>query len=118
MENVQIPLSVVPSRSWTPPCAAWTVADGRVSLQRMPVEIDETTLRLIAEKSGGRYFHATDEAGLRDVIEEIGRLERSKVAELRYLEYDHHYRPFVAAALVATALAALLASTWLRRLPA
>ncbi len=93
-------------------------ADGRVSLQRMPVEIDETTLRQIAEKSGGRYFHATDEAGLREVVEEIGRLERSKVAELRYLEYVHHYRPFVAAALAATALSALLASTWLRRLPA
>jgi len=92
--------------------------DGRVTLQRMQVEIDETTLRKIAEKSGGRYFHATDEAGLREVVEEIGRLERSKVAELRYLEYDYHYRPFVAAALAATALSALLASTWLRRLPA
>jgi Ca-activated chloride channel homolog len=93
-------------------------ADGRVSLQRMPVEIDETTLRQIAEKSGGRYFHATDEAGLREVVAEIGRLERSKVAELRYLEYEHHYRLFVAVSLAATALAALLASTWLRRLPA
>ncbi len=92
--------------------------DGRVSLQRMPVEIDETTLRQIAETSGGRYFHATDEAGLREVVEEIGRLERSKVAELRYLEYDYHYRPFVAAALAATMLALLLASSWLRRLPA
>jgi len=93
-------------------------ADGRVSLQRMPVEIDETTLRQIAEKSGGRYFHATDEAGLREVVAEIGELERSKVAELRYLEYEHHYRLFVAVALAATALAVLLASTWLRRLPA
>ena len=92
--------------------------DGRVSLQRMPVEIDEATLRRIAEASGGRYFHATDESGLREVVEEIGRLERSKVAELRYLEYDYHYRPFVAAALAATLLALVLASTWLRRLPA
>ena len=93
-------------------------ADGRVSLQRVPVEIDETTLRQIADTSGGRYFHATDEAGLREVVEEIGRLERSKVAELRYLEYEHHYQPFVAIALAATALSALLATSWLRRLPA
>lgn len=93
-------------------------ADGGVSLQRVRVEIDEATLRQIAEKSGGRYFHATDEDGLREVVAEIGRLERSKVAELRYLEYEYHYRPFVAAALAATALAALLSSTWLRRLPA
>lgn len=92
--------------------------DGGISLQRMPVEIDEATLRQIAEKSGGRYFHATDENGLREVVEEIGRLERSKVAELRYLEYEYHYRPFVAAALAAVTLAALLGATWLRRLPA
>ncbi len=92
-------------------------ADGRISLQRVPVEIDEATLRQIAEKSGGRYFHATDESGLREVVEEIGQLERSKVAELRYLEYEYHYRPFVAAALVATVTCWLLASTWLRRLP-
>lgn len=93
-------------------------ADGSVVLQRMPVEIDEVTLRRIAEKSGGRYFHATNEEGLREVVEEIGRLERSKVAELRYLEYSYHYRPFVFAALVATALAWLLSASWLRRLPA
>lgn len=93
-------------------------ADGGVSLQRVRVEIDEATLRQIAEKSGGRYFHATDEKGLREVVAEIGRLERSKVAELRYLEYEYHYRPCVAAALAATALALLLSSTWLRRLPA
>lgn len=92
--------------------------DGRVSLQRVPVEIDEATLRKIAEKSGGRYFHATDEAGLREVVEEIGRLERSKVEELRYLEYEHHFEAFVAAALAALALAWLLAATGLRRLPA
>ena len=92
-------------------------ADGRIALQRVPVEIDEVTLRQIAEKSGGRYFHATDEAGLREVVAEIGQLERSKVAELRYLEYEYHYRPFVAAALAATVTSWLLASSWLRRLP-
>lgn len=92
--------------------------DGRITLQPMPVEFDEKTLRQIAEASDGRYFHATDEAGLREVVAEIGRLERSKVAELRYLEYDYHYPPFVAAALVATTLALLLAGSWLRRLPA
>jgi len=92
--------------------------DGRTILRNLPVEIDEASLQAIAERSGGRYFHAGDEAGLREVVEEIGRLERTKVAELRYLEYEHHYRPLVAAALAATALAWLLGSTWLRRLPA
>jgi Ca-activated chloride channel family protein len=92
-------------------------ADGRTSLQRVRVEIDEVTLQRIAQRSGGRYFHATDEEGLRQVVEEIGRLERSEVSEVRYLEYEAHYAPFVGIALACVALAALLSSTWLRRLP-
>jgi Ca-activated chloride channel family protein len=94
------------------------MANGRVALQRVAVEIDEVALQQIAQRSGGRYFHATNEDGLREVIEEIGRLERSEVSEIRYLEYEYHFAPFVAAALACVALSSLLASTWLRRLPA
>lgn len=93
-------------------------ANGRMALQRVPVEIDEVTLQRIAQRSGGRYFHATNEEGLREVIEEIGRLERSEISEVRYLEYEVHFAPFVAIALACVVLAALLSSTWLRRLPA
>jgi Ca-activated chloride channel family protein len=93
-------------------------ADGRTSLQRVPVEIDEVTLQRIAQRSGGRYFHATNEQGLREVVEEIGRLERSEVSEVRYLEYEVHFAPFVSIALALVTLAALLSNTWLRRLPA
>ncbi|MFK7898135.1 MAG: VWA domain-containing protein [Myxococcota bacterium] len=93
-------------------------ADGRMTLQRVPVEIDEATLQQIAERSGGRYFHATDEEGLREVIEEIARLERSEVSEVRYLEYEYHFAPAVAAGLSLMFIGVLLSSTWLRRLPA
>jgi Ca-activated chloride channel family protein len=92
--------------------------DGRISLQRVAVEIDEVMLQQIAQRSGGRYFHATNEDGLREVIEEIGRLERSEVSEIRYLEYEYHFSLFVAIALAAVGLATLLSATWLRRLPA
>ncbi|MFP6656147.1 MAG: VWA domain-containing protein [Myxococcota bacterium] len=95
-----------------------TRADGRIVLRRVAVEIDEVTLQRIAQRSGGRYFHATDEAGLREIIEEIGRLERSEISEVRYLEYEVHFAPVVAFALASVLLAAFLSSTWLRRLPA
>ncbi|MBJ21794.1 MAG: VWA domain-containing protein [bacterium] len=93
-------------------------SNGRISLQRVAVEIDEIMLQQIAQRSGGRYFHATNEEGLREVIEEIGRLERSEVSEIRYLEYEYHFAPFAGLALGAVGLATLLAVTWLRRLPA
>jgi len=92
--------------------------NGRVRLARGYVEIDEVTLQKIAQRSGGRYFHATHEEGLRDVIAEIDRLERSEVSEIRYLEYEYHVTPFVLLALGSLALSTLLANSWLRRLPA
>ena len=90
---------------------------GRVILQRAYVEIDEETLRGVAERTGGRYFHAADADALEAVIEEIDRLERSEIAEIRYLEYEHHYAGFVGAALFLLAASALLSGSLLRRLP-
>jgi Ca-activated chloride channel family protein len=90
---------------------------GRTALRQAYVEIDEGTLRQIADRTGGRYFHATDAKGLAEVIEEIDRLERSEVSETRYLTYEYHYAGFVGAALAAIAGAALLSGTALRRLP-
>ena len=90
---------------------------GRTYLQRARVEIDEDTLRVIADRTGGRYFHATDADALAEVVAEIGRLERSEIGEVRYLQYTEHYAGFVGGALVLIGLSALLGSTFLRRLP-
>lgn len=90
---------------------------GAVVLRRAFVEIDEATLQRIAERTGGRYFHARDAKGLEQVIEEIGALERAELTEVRYLQYRYHYAGFVGAGLGAIAASALLAGTWLRRLP-
>jgi Ca-activated chloride channel family protein len=94
------------------------MANGQTRLVRGQVEIDEVTLQQIAQRSGGRYFHATNEEGLSDVIAEIDRLERSEVSEIRYLEYEYHFASFVMIALACLGLSVLLASSWLRRLPA
>lgn len=90
---------------------------GAVALRRAYVEMDEDTLREIADRTGARYFHAADAAALEEVVGEIDRLERSEITEVRYLEYEQHYAGFVGAALAAMALSALLSGTWLRRLP-
>jgi Ca-activated chloride channel family protein len=90
---------------------------GRTVLRRAFVELDEKTLRAIAERSDGRYFHATDADGLVAVVEEIDGLERSEVTEVRYLEYQHHYKAFVGSAMALVAASALLSGTLLRRLP-
>ncbi len=90
---------------------------GRTVLRKAFVEIDEDTLRQIAERTGGRYFHAANASGLAEVIGEIDQLERSEVTEVRYLTYEYHYAGWVGAALGLIASATLLSGTVLRRLP-
>ncbi len=93
------------------------MSDGRISLRRSRVEIDEQTLREIADRTGGRYFHAKDAEGLKEVYREIDQLERSEITEIRYLQYREHYAEFVLVALILMASAALASGTVLRRLP-
>ena len=93
------------------------MSDGRISLRRSPVEIDEETLREIAARTGGRYFHAKNADGLKDVYREIDRLERSEITEIRYLQYREHYHYFILAALLLIVVSAVAGGTFLRRLP-
>ena len=90
---------------------------GSVGLRRAFVEIDEETLREIAERTQARYFRADDAEALGEVIEEIDRLERSEINEVRYLEYEPHYAVFVIGAIAFMLASSLLSGSWLRRLP-
>ena len=49
---------------------------GNISYVPMKVEIDEKMLTQIAEKTGGKYFRATDNNKLRDIYEEINQMEK------------------------------------------
>lgn len=90
---------------------------GRTVLQQVYVELDERTLQRIAQRTGGRYFHAEDVDSLEEVYDEIDRLERSEISEFRYLQYREHYASFVWGALLLILAAALGGQTFLRRLP-
>jgi Ca-activated chloride channel family protein len=90
---------------------------GDVVLRRAYVEMDEATLREIAERSGGRYFHAASADGLEEVYREIDNLERTEITEVRYLQYSEHYDVWVAGSLSCIGLAALLGGSVLRRFP-
>lgn len=90
---------------------------GRVVLRPVRVEIDEQTLRTIAGKTGGRYFRATDAKTLSQIYAQIDRLERTQITEVRYLQYQEWYGPFVATALALVTTGGLLAGSIFRRLP-
>lgn len=75
----------------------------------LPVGIDEELLEEIAERTGGRYFRATDPQALARIYEEIDRLVPSIVETTRYRETTDW-----SGALLLVA-AAVLAAEWLVR---
>jgi Ca-activated chloride channel family protein len=90
---------------------------GRKVYVNMPVDVDEDTLKAIADATGGKYFRATDTDSLRRIYDDIDQLETTSQEGLQYLDFDELYVWFVVAALLLLAGEAVLAQTWLRVLP-
>lgn len=90
---------------------------GFLGPQMVPVEIDEETLGRVAERTGGRYFRATDEQALRSIYAEIGALEKTRVDERLYTDVAELFPWFLWPALLLLLLERLLAATRLRTFP-
>ena len=69
--------------------------DGQFQYTRVQVEIDEELLKEIAKVTGGQYFRATDNRKLKEIYEEIDKLEKTDVEEFKFYNYDEKYRPLV-----------------------
>ncbi len=83
----------------------------------VPVEIDEQMLQSVAETTGGRYFRATNNQALRDIYDEIGELEKTRIEERIYTDYTERYADFLLPGLLLLVLGIALDSTFLRRYP-
>ncbi len=68
---------------------------GNISYRKQKVEIDETLLKHIAKETGGLYFRATDNSKLKAIYDEINKLEKTKIEEFKYYNYEENYRIFV-----------------------
>jgi Ca-activated chloride channel family protein len=62
-----------------------------IQYQDMPVEIDEGILQEIAQKTGGKYFRATDNDKLTQVYKEIDKLEKSKIDVKQFSRKEEKY---------------------------
>ncbi len=86
-------------------------------MMQIPVEIDEEMLEDVAEKSGGKYFRATNSGALREIYQEIGELEKTKIEERIYTEYAELYPLFLWPVFGLILLEVVLVTTRLRRIP-
>jgi Ca-activated chloride channel family protein len=90
---------------------------GRRLVRRPGQELDEATLRRVAETGGGRYFRATDMDSLKKIYKEIDALEKTEVQVVTFSDYQDRYFPFLLAAFFVFAIEMLLSQTIWRRLP-
>ncbi len=79
--------------------------------------VNETLLREMAEKTGGRYFRAEDSAGLERVYAEIDRLEKTEIENAVVRRAADKFYVLIWAALLFIAAEWLLRYAVLRVLP-
>ena len=72
---------------------------GQLQFRMQQVEIDEDLLKHIAKETEGKYFRATDNTKLKAVYDEINKLEKTKIEEFKYYNYQEMYRSLVLIAL-------------------
>ena len=84
---------------------------GQLNFRQQQVEIDEDLLKEIAKETNGKYFRATDNTSLKEIYNEIDKLEKTKIEEFKYYNYQEMYRPLVFLALGLLLLEFLLRNT-------
>jgi len=90
---------------------------GRRVYQQIEADLDEASLKSIAETTGGLYFYAGDLSRLRAVYAQIDKLETTPIEEEGYAEYRELFVWAAVAALVLLLLESILGATILRVLP-
>lgn len=85
--------------------------------QMMEVKIDEALLKEIAQGTDGRYFRATSNAKLREVYQEIDKLEKSKIDVTEFRKKKEEFLPLVLLAFVILGIELLLRYLYLKNIP-
>ena len=85
--------------------------------QQMEVKIDEDLLQNIAKITGGKYFRATNKNKLKEIYQEIDKMEKTKIEVKEYTKRKEEYMLFAAIAGLLLLLEILLKNTVLKNLP-
>jgi Ca-activated chloride channel family protein len=90
---------------------------GNKVYQSVKIDIDDETLKKIADKTGAEYFRATDTESLKDIYQQIDELEKTKIEETGYREYKELFHLFLLPGLLLLFIEIIFSNTILRRIP-
>lgn len=82
--------------------------------RNIQVNIDEDMLTRVAELTGGKYYRATNTEQLGMIYDEIDLLEKSKVEEVIYTDYEDRYPFFLAISISLLMVGFIIDKVWLR----
>jgi hypothetical protein len=71
-------------------------------------------LNEIADMTGGKYFRATNNNKLKEIYDDIDKLEKSDIEEFKYYNVQEKYRLFLLPALMLIGLEMILKFTLFR----
>jgi Ca-activated chloride channel family protein len=83
--------------------------------QPMHSSVNVDLLTQMAEETGGKFFRATDTGTLKNVFDEIDRLEKTKIDVNKYTKYQELFQGWIKWAVIFYALGGLLQITIFRR---
>jgi Ca-activated chloride channel family protein len=79
--------------------------------------VDTKTLEALAEKTGGFFRKAEDGESLREIYEEIDKMEKTEIESVRFIDYKESFLVFVLAGLILIGFEILLNNTLFRKIP-
>lgn len=108
-KNVKIYTIGVGTRGKAPYLVHHPVFGDRYIYQQ--VDIDEDTLNMISEKTGGLYFRAENLEGLEKIYHTIDQLEKTRIDIKTYAEYREYYRYLLIPAFILFGMWIILTNT-------
>jgi len=90
---------------------------GNKVYQQVEIDLDEDSLNRIADITGAKYFRATDTESLRRIYAEIDSMEKTKIEDKGFQEYNELFPVFLFPGLILLLGEIVLSNTVLRQLP-
>jgi Ca-activated chloride channel family protein len=88
-----------------------------IEIRSMEVKIDEELLRQISKMTDGKYFRATNNTKLRQVYQEIDKLEKSKIDVTEFHKKKEEFLLLAFIALILITLEIVFRTTYFRNTP-
>ena len=89
----------------------------KVGYQNVAVDIDEETLKKIADLTGGKYYRADNAERFKQIYAEIDKLEKTEASVKKYTQFTELFPWFITVGLALLLLEIVLGQTIFRKLP-